>query len=114
MIDAAGVSGGADRSGAGARLDTGQSGKSAKPCAAVAGRGGLLPPMECGAYLVDDAMVEALRGHGAENTRRTWARCWRLRFAAGAGVRAYIVDPVTVDEWQPCARLTGSPLVERI
>jgi len=28
-------------------------------------------------------------------------------------VNAYIVDPVTVDEWQPCARFTGSPLVER-
>jgi len=30
-----------------------------------------------------------------------------------AGVRAYIVDPVTVDEWQPCARFSGSPLLER-
>jgi len=28
-------------------------------------------------------------------------------------VNAYIVDPVTVDEWQPCARLSGSPLVKR-
>jgi butyrate kinase len=36
-----------------------------------------------------------------------------LRFATAAGVDAYIVDPVTVDEWQECARLSGSPLVER-
>jgi len=36
-----------------------------------------------------------------------------LRFALAAGVNAYIVDPVTVDEWQDCARLTGSPLVKR-
>ena len=36
-------------------------GKTAEPWAAVAGRGGLLPPMECGTYLVDDAMVEELR-----------------------------------------------------
>jgi butyrate kinase len=36
-----------------------------------------------------------------------------LRFARAAGVSAYIVDPVTVDEWQDVARLTGSPLVER-
>jgi butyrate kinase len=28
-------------------------------------------------------------------------------------VNAYIVDPVTVDEWEPCARPTGSPLVQR-
>ncbi|MGA2086689.1 MAG: butyrate kinase, partial [Terracidiphilus sp.] len=29
--------------------------------AAVAGRGGFLPPAACGTYLVDDAMVEELR-----------------------------------------------------
>ena len=42
--------------------------------AAVAGRGGLLPPMECGTYLVDDAMVEELRqarrGEHASNLER--------------------------------------------
>lgn len=81
--------------------------------AAVAGRGGLLPPMACGTYLVDDAMVEALhcaqRGEHASNLGALLA----LRFAQKAGLSAYIVDPVTVDEWQTCARLTGSPLVER-
>jgi len=80
---------------------------------AVAGRGGLLPPMECGIYLVDDAMVEELRqarrGEHASNLGAVLA----LRFAKAAGVNAYIVDPVTVDEWQPCARLSGSPLVRR-
>ncbi len=80
---------------------------------AVVGRGGLLPPMECGTYLVDEVMVEALRkaplGEHASNLGAVLA----LRFATAAGVNAYIVDPVTVDEWQPCARFTGSPLVER-
>ncbi|MGO8758958.1 MAG: butyrate kinase [Terracidiphilus sp.] len=82
--------------------------------AAVAGRGGLLPPMECGTYLVDDAMIEELRqarlGEHASNLGAVLA----LRFAQAAGVSAYIVDPVTVDEWQPCARLSGSPLVPRV
>jgi butyrate kinase len=36
-----------------------------------------------------------------------------LRFARAAGVNAYVVDPVTADEWQPCARISGSPLVPR-
>jgi len=80
---------------------------------AVAGRGGFLPPAACGTYLVDDAMVEELRqarrGEHASNLGASLA----LRFAQAAGVNAYIVDPVTVDEWQECARLTGSPLVER-
>ncbi len=83
------------------------------PWAAVAGRGGLLPPMECGTYVVDDVMVEELRqarrGQHASNLGAVLA----LRFAQVAGVNAYIVDPVTVDEWQACARLSGSPLVQR-
>ena len=81
--------------------------------AAVAGRGGLLPPMTCGTYLVNQAMVEELRlarlGEHASNLGALLA----LKFAQAAGVNAYIVDPVTVDEWQPCARISGSPLVKR-
>jgi butyrate kinase len=88
-------------------------GKTAELWEAVAGRGGMLPPMECGTYLVDDAMVAELRaarrGEHASNLGAVLA----LRFAKAAGVNAYIVDPVTADEWQPCARLSGSPLVER-
>jgi butyrate kinase len=81
--------------------------------AATVGRGGMLPPMACGTYLVDEAMVEELRmarrGQHASNLGGLLA----LRFAQAAGVNAYIVDPVTVDEWQECARPSGSPLVER-
>ena len=89
-------------------------GKGTESWAAVAGRGGLLPPMECGTYLVDDAMVEELKlarhGEHAANLGAALA----LRFARAARVNAYIVDPVTVDVWQPCARLSGSPLVKRV
>lgn len=90
-----------------------QSGYQADRVAAVAGRGGLLPPVTCGTYIVDEAMVEELRlarrGEHASNLGALLA----LRFAQAAGVDAYIVDPVTADEWQPCARLSGSPLIER-
>jgi len=81
--------------------------------AAVAGRGGFLPRLSCGTYLVDEAMLEELRlarrGEHASNLGAPLA----LRFARPAGVNAYIVDPVTVDEWEDRARLTGSPLVQR-
>ena len=90
-----------------------ESGYPPEEVAAVAGRGGLLPPVTCGTYLVDDAMVEELRlarrGEHASNLGALLA----LKFAQAAGVNAYIVDPVTADEWQPCARLSGSPLIER-
>jgi butyrate kinase len=91
-----------------------EAGYRASQFAAVAGRGGLLPPMACGTYLVDEAMVEELRlarrGEHACNLGALLA----LRFARTAGVNAYIVDPVTVDEWQDCARFSGSPLIERV
>jgi butyrate kinase len=90
-----------------------ESGKGEERWAAVAGRGGLLPPTECGTYLVDEVMVEELRrarrGEHASNLGGVLA----LRFAQVAGVNAYIVDPTTADEWQPVARLSGSPLVKR-
>jgi len=88
-------------------------GYDARQFAAVGGRGGFLPPMACGTYLVDDAIIEELkqarRGEHASNLGAVLA----LRFAQAAGVNAYIVDPVTVDEWQDRARLSGSPLIER-
>src|SRR5271157_3653530 len=81
--------------------------------AAVGGRGGMLPPMTSGTYLVDEAMVEELRlarrGEHASNLGALLA----LRFAQAAGVNAYIVDPVSVDEWQECARISGTPLIAR-
>lgn len=81
--------------------------------AAIAGRGGLLPPMDCGTWLVNDAMIEELRlarrGEHASNLGAVLA----ARFARSAGVPAYIVDPVTADEWQECARFSGTPLIER-
>lgn len=84
-----------------------------KQFAAVGGRGGLLPPMECGTYVVDAAMVQELRvarrGEHACNLGAVLA----LKFARAAGVQAYIVDPVTVDEWQDCARLSGLPSIAR-
>jgi butyrate kinase len=90
-----------------------EAGYDARDFAAVGGRGGLLPPMACGTYLVDKALVEELRlarrGEHACNLGAVLA----LHFAQAAGVNAYIVDPVTVDEWQDCARISGMPQIQR-
>lgn len=80
---------------------------------AVAARGGLLPPVESGTYVVDENMVaelrKARRGEHAANLGAVLAHC----MAAKAGVTAYVVDPVSVDELPPHARLSGSALLER-
>jgi butyrate kinase len=80
---------------------------------AIVGRGGLLPPVASGTYLVDDVMLEQLRlarrGEHASNLGAVLAHL----FARQSGVNAYVVDPVSVDEWQDCARISGSALVQR-
>lgn len=80
---------------------------------AVVGRGGLLPPLASGTYVVNDRMLEELRlarrGEHASNLGAFLAHS----IAQKAGVQAYVVDPVSVDEWTDCARLSGSVLLER-
>jgi butyrate kinase len=90
-----------------------EAGYKAGGLAAVAGRGGLLPPMTCGTYLVDKAMVEELKLARIGDHACNLGALLALKFARSFGVNAYIVDPVTVDEWQDCARLSGSSLVKR-
>lgn len=77
---------------------------------AFAGRGGLLRPLESGAWIVSDAMLKDIYdekyGVHASNLGAPLAR----RLAAEAGGRpAYIVDPVVVDERVPEAAISGVP-----
>ena len=80
---------------------------------AVAGRGGLLPPLASGTYEVSEAMLEELRlarrGEHASNLGAFLAK----EIAQLARVPAFVVDPVSVDEWPEIARLSGSALLER-
>ena len=81
--------------------------------AAIVGRGGMMKPIAGGTYLVNDAMKQDLRigyaGQHASNLGGLLADA----FAVEAGVSAYIVDPVVVDEMQPIARYTGIPVLTR-
>ncbi len=83
-------------------------------CDAVAGRGGLVRPVPAGTYRVTDAMVADLRagvrGRHAANLGGLLARA----IADAAGVPAYVVDPVGVDEFAPVARVAGIADLERV
>jgi butyrate kinase len=80
---------------------------------AVVGRGGLLKPLASGTYEVSDPMledlVEAKRGEHASNLGAVLAK----EIAKKANLKAYIVDPVCVDEMEPIARISGYPEIER-
>jgi len=82
---------------------------------AVVGRGGLLKPIESGVYEVNDTMINdlkaGLRGEHASNLGGLIARDIADSLP---GVKAYIVDPVVVDEMDPVARISGHPEIERI
>jgi butyrate kinase len=83
--------------------------------AAVIGRGGLIKPIESGIYEVNDRMIGDLKtgllGQHASNLGGLIA----YDIAATLpNAKAYIVDPVVVDELEPVARISGHPEIERI
>ncbi|MDR3565366.1 MAG: butyrate kinase [Negativicutes bacterium] len=81
---------------------------------AVVGRGGLLKPLPGGTYEVNQLMLEDLRkaeqGEHASNLGAVLA----YNLAERLAVPALIVDPVSVDEMEPVARVSGSPEFERV
>jgi butyrate kinase len=80
---------------------------------AVVGRGGLLGPMASGTYLVNDEMTAYLKQTKAEHASNLGALL-ASDVAKTVGVDAYIADPVTVDEMDDIARITGLPELPRI
>jgi len=81
--------------------------------AAVVGRGGLLPPLASGTYRVTDRMQADLLAHGRGEHASNLGALIAVRLAAAAGCPAFIVDPVSVDEWEPQARLSGLAGLDR-
>ena len=80
---------------------------------AIVGRGGLLKPLQGGVYEVNDQMkadlTAARYGTHASNLGALIADA----LAAQIGVKAYVVDPVVVDELDPIARFSGVPEIPR-
>lgn len=82
--------------------------------AAVVARGGLLRPIPSGTYRVNDKMASELRRRDKEREHASSLGALLAGEIAGrAGVPAYIVDPVCVDEFDDLARVSGLPEIER-
>jgi butyrate kinase len=84
-----------------------------KECSAVVGMGGLLRSVEGGVYRVNQTMLRDaranLQGEHASNLGCALAHDLASRYR----VPAYVVDPVSVDEFESPARYSGHPLIER-
>lgn len=80
---------------------------------AVAGRGGLIKPIDSGTYEINDPMLMDL----SKSSAKTHASSLGGVMAADIGrtyhIPAYVVDPVVVDEMEPVAKISGIPGIER-
>ena len=88
-------------------------GEDIRSLSAVVSRGGLLGRVSAGAYEVNDAMVEVLRDRPVNHHASNLGAAIALNIARQVGVKAYIYDPVTVDEMIDLVRITGLKEVER-
>jgi len=83
---------------------------------AVIGRGGLVKPLEGGVYEINEQMVRDTLSGIAMHNHACNLGCL-IAYEIGMeipGCRAFIADPGVVDELNDYARISGSPLMNRI
>lgn len=80
---------------------------------AIVSRGGLLPPVQAGAYEINDDMVWQLIHKPVNEHASSLGAIIARELSKEAGIPAYIYDAVTVDEMIPLARYSGLPEIER-
>ncbi len=80
---------------------------------AVVGRGGILPPLESGTYRVNERMLADLRVPAEREHASNLGAIIAHEIAQRCGIAAFIVDPVSVDEFDDIARISGLPEIER-
>ncbi|MDO9559828.1 MAG: butyrate kinase [Syntrophales bacterium] len=76
-------------------------------------RGGLGKPGPAGSYAVDEAMCEDLLAGKYGRHPSALGPAMMLDLAGKYGKRAIIIDPPSTDEFDPVARISGMPEIER-
>jgi butyrate kinase len=80
---------------------------------AVAATGGLFRPLRGGTYLVSPRMLDDASNHAQGEHASNLGCALAHSIAAAYGCNAYVVDPVSVDEFEPLARYSGHPAIQR-
>lgn len=81
---------------------------------AVVGRGGILPPVQHGAYLVNDVMRERLKNNPIVPHASNLGALIAHAIAEPVSIPSLIYDSVAVDEMEDVARISGMPEIPRI
>nr|HPQ81958.1 butyrate kinase [bacterium] len=80
---------------------------------AVTARCGFLHPVEGGAYRITERMLCDLEKNPSRHHPSNWGPAIAYRIASHSGLKAFVVDPVVVDEMTDIAHMTGLPEVRR-
>ncbi len=80
---------------------------------AVVGRGGLLPPVQSGAYEVNETMVECLKNKPVVEHASNLGGIIAYEIAKIAGVKAFIYDAIATDQLSDIARISGIKDIKR-
>jgi butyrate kinase len=80
---------------------------------AIVSRGGLLPPVEAGAYTINEDMVWQLRNKPHHEHASNLGAIIAYSLIQKHPVPAFVYDGVTVDEMLPILRITGLPSLPR-
>lgn len=85
----------------------------AESLSAVVGRGGILPPVKSGAYMVNALMVDRLKNRPVLEHASNLGPLIAYEMAKAIKKPAYIYDSVAVDELNDLARFSGMPELPR-
>ncbi len=88
-------------------------GINATELSAVVGRGGLLPPVKSGGYVVNDAMLTLINSGSLPEHASNLGAVIADAVAKPLGIPSYIYDAVSADELLPVAAVTGLPEITR-
>ena len=83
------------------------------PLAAAVGRGGLLHAVPSGTIEVTDAMLADVKAAKRGDHPSNLGCALAAEIARPLGIPAFVVDSVSVDEFNPLARYSGHPVIQR-
>lgn len=80
---------------------------------AIAARAGFLPPLETGAYRVNQLMVDRLINNPVADHAANLCAIIAREIAEPLGIPVYIYDSSVIDQMEDVARISGLPDIER-
>lgn len=84
-----------------------------KELSAVVARGGMLPPVNTGAYIINELMVDRVENRPIMEHASNLAAPIAYGIAKEVGIPSYIYDCVMADELPDIARISGMPDIPR-